>query len=158
MTELFWGDSGLFHGLAFDSPLLCYHYFKFDSDIFFMCLVCLNHLVLTKMVAICNPHCSFLCIIWKIFLNKQFVYLLLIINLYIPAATNDLVPLFIPLHTGSDVLYSWDFGDGNITVTLNRSLEYAWDTAGIYNVTVYAENEINSKTAFVNDLFCIYSF
>jgi hypothetical protein len=67
--------------------------------------------------------------------------------------TNFSFGLWIPPHPGSNVMYYWDFDDGNTSVGTNNSLEYIWTTAGVYNVTVLAVNDISSSAAYVSRFF-----
>lgn len=55
-------------------------------------------------------------------------------------------------HPGSSVIYHWDFDDGNFSTGPNKSVEHVWTSAGIYNITVVAQNNISSSTAFVSGI------
>ncbi|XP_052268592.1 uncharacterized protein LOC127869972 [Dreissena polymorpha] len=58
--------------------------------------------------------------------------------------TNETITLNVPAHPGSDVMYTWDFGDGVSIAVENASIGYTWSEAGVYNVTLYAANNISS--------------
>lgn len=53
--------------------------------------------------------------------------------------------------TGSDVRYSWDFGDGSTAAALSSSasISHTYTMQGSYTVSVTASNEINSQTESV---------
>ncbi|XP_013386006.1 uncharacterized protein LOC106155635 isoform X2 [Lingula anatina] len=61
--------------------------------------------------------------------------------------TNGVVRLSIPPHPGNKVYYEWHFGDDSYNVTYNvREMTHVWTTAGVYNVTMYAYNDISSAS------------
>ncbi|XP_071965421.1 uncharacterized protein [Antedon mediterranea] len=58
--------------------------------------------------------------------------------------TNATVMLTIPEHNGTDVVYQFDFANGdNVLTTKSSTVNYTWGYSGIYPVTVKAFNNIS---------------
>ncbi|KAJ8319266.1 hypothetical protein KUTeg_004357 [Tegillarca granosa] len=65
----------------------------------------------------------------------------------LPVATNDTTTIIIPAHAGSKPVYTYTFGDGEVMVTNSSTVTHIYRTAGVYLITVTAENAISSMTA-----------
>nr|XP_034310453.1 uncharacterized protein LOC105340501 isoform X2 [Crassostrea gigas] len=58
-------------------------------------------------------------------------------------ATNDSIELNVPLHPGTKVMYTWRFGTGDVMHSTDRVANYTWTEAGVYTITLTAENKVS---------------
>ncbi|KAK3095135.1 hypothetical protein FSP39_010684, partial [Pinctada imbricata] len=63
---------------------------------------------------------------------------------YVP--TNATIQFNVTDHVGSEPVYTWVYGDGEMNVTSSKSVEKTYTVAGVYTVTLSAHNEISSQT------------
>ena len=71
----------------------------------------------------------------------------------IPEKTNQSIFYEILAHPGNRIRYSWDFGDGNITNTTEKTMEHTFIHSGVYTVELYSWNEV-SNDVFSVSLLC----
>lgn len=62
-----------------------------------------------------------------------------------PTALGETTTLSATLTTGSNVVYEWDFGDGNIAS--GPTVNHLYLAPGVYTATVTASNPVSSQTA-----------
>lgn len=67
-----------------------------------------------------------------------------------PTALGATTTFSATLTTGSNVAFSWDFGDGHSATGMNPTHSYT--ATGAYSVTVTAENSVSAETATINVL------
>lgn len=62
----------------------------------------------------------------------------------------------VPPHVGSKVKYTWYFGNGDVMNSTERGANYTWTEAGVYTVTMTAENKVSLvvKTVRLIDWSC----
>lgn len=65
-------------------------------------------------------------------------------------ATNDSIELNVPPHPGSKVLYTWTFGTGDVMNSTDRGANYTWTEAGVYTITLTAENKVSNVQVTVS--------
>lgn len=59
--------------------------------------------------------------------------------------THDAVVFNIPWHSGSNITYIWDFGDGKSLRTQVNSTSHTYTSSGTYHVTLKVSNSLNEK-------------
>lgn len=67
-----------------------------------------------------------------------------IIDASFVGATNDSIELNIPPHPGTKVMYTWNFGTGDVMNSTDRVANYTWTEAGVYTITLTAENKVSN--------------
>ena len=70
--------------------------------------------------------------------------------------THDAVVFNIPWHSGSNISYIWDFGDGNSLRTQVNSTTHTYVTPGTYYVTLIVANSVNQKV--LNTVVYVFDF
>ena len=61
------------------------------------------------------------------------------------ANTHDPVVFNIPWHSGSNITYIWDFGDGNTLRTKINTTSHTFTSSGTYYVTLIVANSVNQR-------------
>ena len=61
------------------------------------------------------------------------------------ANTHDPVVFNIPWHSGSNITYIWDFGDGNTLRTKTNPSSHTFTSPGTYYVTLIVANSVNQR-------------
>ena len=61
------------------------------------------------------------------------------------ANTHDPVVFNIPWHSGSNITYIWDFGDGNTLRTKINTTSHTFTSSGTYYVTLVVANSVNQR-------------
>lgn len=72
------------------------------------------------------------------------------------AYTHDPVVFGVPWHSGSNVSYIWDFGDGNKLRTQVNSTDHTYITSGTYYVTLTVANSVNKIN--VGSVIAVFDF
>lgn len=62
--------------------------------------------------------------------------------------TNDDVSFEIHEHTGQNVTYEWNFGDGDVVNITSRQITHKYVKPGFFNITVRAWNQLSMKENF----------
>ena len=70
--------------------------------------------------------------------------------------THDVVVFGVPWHSGSNVTYIWDFGDGNKLRTQVNSTKHAYISSGTYYVTLTAANSVNKIN--IGSVIAVFDF
>jgi hypothetical protein len=65
------------------------------------------------------------------------------------ALVNEMRQFVASVQAGSNVVYTWDFGDGVIDETSGSVAQHAYGAAGVYNVVVTASNALGAMSAVV---------
>lgn len=64
-----------------------------------------------------------------------------------PAIVGTDITFATKLAQGSNIVYSWDFGDGGSTQGSSPSVSHKYTTSGVFQVTVTASNAVSSQSA-----------
>ena len=72
------------------------------------------------------------------------------------AYTHDPVVFGVPGHSGSNVSYIWDFGDGNKLRTQVNSTDHTYISSGTYYVTLTVANSVNKIT--IGSVIAVFDF
>lgn len=72
-------------------------------------------------------------------------------------ATNDSIELNVPPHPGTKVMYTWRFGTGDVMHSTDRVANYTWTEAGVYTITLTAENKVSHVQVRVSFIIVVKS-
>ena len=67
--------------------------------------------------------------------------------------SNVPMEMSVPNHPGSDVIYSWDFDDGQREDSTSSVISHTFTSPGVYVVNVTAHNDISEDSAQVSCQF-----